>query len=416
MSSPNPIHLLRGEPSIPPGFANRVRDDYRAFAERGLPDDWSEYVRHHYEMDLSSTYADMPIRNPFGKASGQLSMTLGQVKDDIDSELGFIVLKTVIAEDESGVQTMSPWSVREAKMTVEPITGQSGEVGWTVSWKGRGWWRSFDDYLELVSDAACLSRGTSIPIVPSVKFHLPTEDGEEWRNAEYHHTTRKLLAAWRTGMGDTTPMPLEKDFSPTLAGSEKARDQARILEWLREVPGFIRESVPADSVCIGLKIMNALYEDEFQRCMIDEVNQASSDADFFIYGNRLFDPNRVYDDHQGIAYGGPDLSDRNLRIMSTMEPGRLPWSATGNITTGRMAMEYALCGASSFQMHTIFQLPATEYSMKQGSRTERTLHELVFHPQTGLLVWMKDIADRIEVSQKPIRFTDLVGLRNRVLE
>ena len=71
----------------------------------------------------------------------------------------------------------------------------------------------------------------------------------------------------------------------------------------------------------------------------------------------------------------------------------LPWSATGNITTGRMAVEYLLRGATSFQLHTFFQLPAEHYAMKVGNRTQRALHELHFHPATGLVVWLHHFAN-----------------------
>ena len=409
--------VLLGKPDVPDHFLRQVTEDYRTFADSGLPPDWTDDIRQRYAIDLSSEYAGIPIRNPFGKASGQLSMTRGQVEDDIRSGLGFVVLKTLIAEDQTGVQAMSPWSVREAKMLVEPITGQRGDVGWTVSWKGRGWWRSFDDYLELVAESTRLARGTGIPIVPSVKYHLPADESEEWRVAEYRHTTPRLLDAWREGCDTSDPMPLEKDFSPTLAGSEKSRDQTRILNWLQDVPRLIHDSVPANAVRVGLKLMNTLYEDDFQRQMVREINRPESRADFFIYGNRLFDPDRTFEGHRGIAYGGPDLSDRNLWVMSTLpERPRLSWSATGNITSGRMALEYALCGASSFQMHTVFQLPGTEYAMQRGSRTERTLHELIYHPTHGLLVWMKHIAIRCGVDGGPIKLTDLVGRRDRMVD
>ncbi|HAF15211.1 MAG TPA: hypothetical protein DCK99_16240, partial [Blastocatellia bacterium] len=59
-----------------------------------------------------------------------------------------------------------------------------------------------------------------------------------------------------------------------------------------------------------------------------------------------------------------------------------------NIVTGRIAAEYLLRGASSFQIHTYFQLPSSEYKMRTGSKTARALHELYFHPEEGLLAWL----------------------------
>lgn len=210
-------------------------------------------------------------------------------------------------------------------------------------------------------------------------------------------------------------MPLEKDFSPTLAGSDRAAQQAKILEWLTVVPRLVRESVPAGSVRVGLKLFNALFDDEFQLQMLRTIHSAAGDSrpDYFVYGNRLFDPDREFDGHRGIAYGGPDLSDRNLRVMAAFqrndEPRPLEWSATGNITTGRMALEYALRGASSFQLHTFFQLPADQYASVVGSKTAKALCELYFHPQTGLVVWMHHLAERLALDRAPIRLRDVIG-------
>jgi hypothetical protein len=62
-----------------------------------------------------------------------------------------------------------------------------------------------------------------------------------------------------------------------------------------------------------------------------------------------------------------------------------PISATGDIGSGRMAAEYLLTGASTFQMHTFFQLPNGEYRMRGGGKTERALHELYFNPERGFI-------------------------------
>ena len=43
-------------------------------------------------------------------------------------------------------------------MRVERRRAASGREGWTVTWKGRGWDRSFDDYLALVRAAGDLTR------------------------------------------------------------------------------------------------------------------------------------------------------------------------------------------------------------------------------------------------------------------
>ena len=136
--------------------------------------------------------------------------------------LGLVVLKTVIARDPAGGRSMSAWAIRESRMIVEPIVSPvTGAEGWTVTWKGRGWWQSFEDYLELVRAGCAIGRRRGLLVVPSVKYHLPARSNEPWREEEYVETTRALMAAYGA-VGCSGPMPLEKDFSPTLAGSDRS--------------------------------------------------------------------------------------------------------------------------------------------------------------------------------------------------
>lgn len=435
-------YLLRDSPQVPPALERAVREDYDRFCEQGLPESIEAYLLERYGIDVSADYGGFPISNPWGKASGQLSMTARQVEEDVEAGLGFIVLKTVIAQDETGQQMMEAWAIREARMLAEPIVGRSGETGWTISWKGRGWWQSFDEYLQLVRDAQRIARGSGTLIIPSCKYHLPQGADEPWKIAEYDFTTSRLLEAWRAECvpGESTgafpQMPLEKDFSPTLAGSDLAKQQAQILEWLRRVPQLIREAaakaVPDETgaqpaVALGLKLFNAMFDEAFQLEMLrgihaEDGSGGASRPDFFIYANRLFDPDREFDGKRGIAYGGPDLSDRNLRIMSAFQreiaqgsiARPLRWSATGNIHSGRMALEYALRGASSFQIHTYFQLPASEYRMKTGTKVQKALCELYFHPEQGFIVWLEHLAAVLGLERNPLRFHDVIGAATRL--
>jgi hypothetical protein len=74
--------------------------------------------------------------------------------------------------------------------------------------------------------------------------------------------------------------------------------------------------------------------------------------------------------------------------------GLLPFSATGDIHSGRIAAEYLLRGASSFQVYTLFQLADSEFTMTAGSKTEKALHALLFHPEEGFLAWILDLRER----------------------
>ena len=201
--------------------------DFERF-KRALPRDFPAHIRETYRIDLYQ-----PLPHPIGKGSGQLSLNAGQLETDAEAGLAFAVLKTVIAQDASGAQSMAAWAIHETKMNVE-----RRDDGWTVTWKGRGWDRSFDDYVALVRAARDLTRAGRLLAVPSVKYHLPRLD-EPFRDAEYAFTTRALAEAW-----GEAPLLVEKDFSPTLAGDHLSDETGQILRWLREVPARIRAHAP----------------------------------------------------------------------------------------------------------------------------------------------------------------------------
>jgi len=371
------------------GSRASLSNDFERF-KRALPRDFPDHVREAYRINLSAHYLGQTIPHPIGKGSGQLSLNAGQLETDADAGLAFVVLKTVIAQDAAGDQSMAAWAVHESKMKVE----RRGE-SWTVTWKGRGWDRSFDDYLALVRAGRDFTRAGRLLAVPSVKYHLPRLD-EPFRDGEYQFTTRALAEAW-----GEAPLLLEKDFSPTLAGDELSDEKAQILRWLREVPGRIRAHAP---VKLAMKLMNARFDDDFQREMLD----AASDADALTVFNRL------YDVEHGVAYGGQELSDRNLRVLDSLTPGGSPGipelSGTGNVSSGRMIVEYATRGCSSVQLHTFFQLPLEEYPATDGSRTQRALHFLVFDPLDGLLAVMleREAAGKIQRRNGELHFLDLL--------
>ena len=397
-----PSSVLDASPPLPDEIRVALERDYERFAEEGLPADLAGYVADTYGIDLSGSYGGSPIRCVFGKASGQLSLQRSQVEGDIAGGLGYVILKTVIAQDERGGQSMAEWAIPETRMLVERITDPEGDEGWTVTWKGRGWYGTFDEYLTFFRQALEAARGTGVLIVPSCKYHLPSRDGEEWRVDEYNYTTARLVEVWRDVVGDA-PMPIEKDFSPTLAGDDRARSGRQILDWLRRVPRLIRAGGDGQ-VVVGLKLMNAMFDDDFQLEMIRAATEGeekegehdTSGADWLVIANRLFDGQKEFDGKIGVAYGGPELSKRNLRVLRKASkavtdgslPPMPPISATGDILTGRMAAEYALAGAENFQMHTLFQLPNAEFRAARLPRAARAVHRLAFHPIHGFIATM----------------------------
>src|SRR5437588_22072 len=291
-----------------PGLVDRpvrakLEHDFERF-KRALPPDFAAHVRAAYRIDLTGRYAGEPLPHPIGKGSGQLSLNAGQLEEDAAAGLAFVVLKTVIAEDDAGVRAMAAWAIHETRMRVERRAAADGRPGWTVTWKGRGWDRTLDEYVALVRAGRDLTRAGGPLVVPSVKYHLPRLD-EPFRDAEYRHTTARVAQAW-----GTPPLIVEKDFSPTLAGDTLADDRAQILRWLREVPGRIRAAAPLP-VRVAVKLMNARFDDAFQ---LEMMRAAAAEADALVCFNRLFDA------QLGLAYGGWDLSDRNLRVLDTLTP------------------------------------------------------------------------------------------------
>jgi hypothetical protein len=168
------------------------------------------------------------------------------------------------------------------------------------------------------------------------------------------------------------------------------------------VPGQIRDAAGSAPVRLALKLMNARFDDAFQVAMLE----AAGAADALVVFNRLWDSERA------VAFGGFDLSDRNLRVLDAARRRGIhmpPLVGTGNVCTGRMILQYARLGCESVQLHTFFQLPLSEYPATEGSRPQRALHALVFHPTEGLIAGMLDLeADGIlERADGELKFLDL---------
>ena len=148
-------HLLPRSPNLAEDTLRQISNDHDRFATNGLPDDLDEYLKNTYRLDMAASYAGIRLRNPWGKASGQLSMNQSSVLEAADAGLGLVVLKTVIAKDAAGAQAMSAWAIKESQMAIERIRGtETPDLGWTVTWIGRGWWQTFDKYLDLVAPPA----------------------------------------------------------------------------------------------------------------------------------------------------------------------------------------------------------------------------------------------------------------------
>src|SRR5262249_50247666 len=154
-----------------------------------------------------------------------------------------------------------------------------------------------------------------------------------------------------------------------------------------------------------LKLMNARFDDHFQLEMLAAAHQAD--------GLTVF--NRLFDRERRVAYGGWDLSDRNLRVLRAAGERGLTLknlSGTGNICSGRMMLEYARAGCESGQLHTFFQLPLGAYPAMAGSRTARALHALVFDPVDGIVAGMLELEEQGKLQRQngELHFLDVVSL------
>ncbi|MBC8590091.1 hypothetical protein [Wansuia hejianensis] len=406
----NSIYKIEKKLDLTQEDQKKILYDYENinYDKKGL----EEYILENYNLDVKGKYGELEIKNPFGKASGQLSSNINQVKTDANDGLGFVVLKTVISQDKDNKSSMEEWKVNAPKMVVEEIESKSGEIGYTVTWKGRGWDKSFEDYLDLVKESYNVYKQSKVPVIPSIQYHLPNI-GEDFKESEYKYTTQSIEKIWKDESLDM-PFVIEQDFSATLASMENSQDE--IIRWIQEVPRLIHKYTSAKDFILGMKLFNPSLGDEFQVKMLEVLNQMKDKVQVITAFNRLFDREREFEGKKGIAYGGYDLSNRNLRVLDKFIENNhsfIPISATGNINSGRMMVEYALRGATSGQMHTYFQLPSHNYKLKEGSRARKAIHELMFNPTDGLVPVMIHLKKKLNMDNDQIlKFLDIYTLCN----
>jgi hypothetical protein len=62
------------------------------------------------------------------------------------------------------------------------------------------------------------------------------------------------------------------------------------------------------------------------------------------------------------------------------------------------------------ELHTFFQLPLSQYAALAGTRTQRALHALLFHPQEGLVAGMLALEAERQLERRggELRFLDVV--------
>src|SRR5207247_11467003 len=169
--------FVRGPGGTAPGLvcarmSSEIERDFER-SKRELPSDFSDHVRETYGIDLTARYLGETVPHPIGKGSGQLSLNENQLAEDARAGLAFVVLKTLIAQDEAGSQSMAAWAIHETKMKVERRGGAGGRPGGRVTGEGRGGDRQVEDDGALGGRGRDLTRAGSLLVVPSAKYHRP---------------------------------------------------------------------------------------------------------------------------------------------------------------------------------------------------------------------------------------------------
>src|SRR5258708_36978742 len=84
---------LPDQPILSDSERRRLEEEYERFRD-GLPPDLHAHLIEAHGVDVAGEYAGRAIRNPFGKASGQLSLNARQVRRGAGGPLGVGGAKT----------------------------------------------------------------------------------------------------------------------------------------------------------------------------------------------------------------------------------------------------------------------------------------------------------------------------------
>ncbi len=229
-------HLLPAEPDVPADSSGGSDADHDRFAGDGLPEDLESYLRATYGLDMTASYAGS--QDPQSLGQGLRAALAQRVPDRRGGRSGARIRR---AQDRD--------RPRCRRLAIDVGVGDQGVADDRRAdpQPGDGGGR-LDRDLEgpgLVAVVRRLPRAgpsglrdrpaVRTPRRPVGEIPPPASADEPWREEEYVETTRALVAAYRSA-GGPGPMPLEKDFSPTLAGSDRACQRDIVLDWLTRVP------------------------------------------------------------------------------------------------------------------------------------------------------------------------------------
>jgi len=382
--------LERAEPSVACVLTDRVREKYR--------------------VDLAAEYSGIELPHPFGKAAGQLSISVGQVSSDQSSGLAFTVLKSAVGVTPGGEVGIDAWERRAPKMVVERRISRDGRDGWTVTWKGRGWDKGFDKYVDFYRES--IRRNPAYPVIASLMVDVTNPDRA--REQATHCLGRLADVHWESAKPGIEFL-VEIDISPTLSLLPGSDRPETFQNWVRTSVRAFRDGI-AEGGRFVVKLPNPGLGPDFQAMLARiTLEEGGKHLAGLVVANRLFDKDATFEGQKGVAYGGFDLSNINLETLDILASEGISPSliGTGNICTGQMMAEYAVRGCLSGEIHTFFQLPPSAFRAKKGpgGRTWRALRELVFHPDDGLVSILLRLgkSGALPPSGRLIRFKDLPG-------
>ena len=246
-----------------------MSEDHDRFARVGPARETSEaYLRATYGLDDERLVRGYVRSEPLGQGLGPaLAQSSPRSRRPSSEGLGFVVLKTVIAQDAAGAQAMAAWAIKESRMVAEPITSREPARGAGRSPGGAGMVAIVRRLPRARPRGSRAGPRRGMLVVPSVKYHLPGSRRDTLAGrgiSAYDRCSRST-----PGSKGASPLPLilEKDFSPRSPAPTWPRRGATVLDWLQRVPGLIRTAAPG-AVRLGLKLFNSLDDDDFQLAML----------------------------------------------------------------------------------------------------------------------------------------------------
>lgn len=332
------------------------------------PENFPELVKEYLSIELDCFYGKRWLKHPVVVAPGQLTVRPEQIAEIKKAGYAGCVLKSLVGENSLGSCRMAFQRQKATYIkTVYEEEDHSGRYP-IIHWDGRADTRNLKEYLTFALQARQFEERNFF-VAGSFLCHLPAPS-EDFQREEWQFTVQKL-----SQIGFST---LEVDFCPSLVKEHNLMEKKNILRWYRQVPEIIKSVEP--EIAVFPKLLNLNWGLDFQLEMAEAAWKGGADG--------LVVANRIYDEKLHCAYGGKKLRERNLRQVKEIcrwFPG-LSISGTGGVYCGRDVLDYLEAGASNIQLLSFLMGKVrSPWLRKSGSKLEKVLFELYFHPEEGIL-------------------------------